>query len=117
IAEITTNLKKLQLAQITKKQAIYIYNHVILPRFQYRILFSYLNLSQLKQINQLISTIVRQKAKIARGPPNSKFGTHRQVNLRRMASPPTFTIPHPYLPNPMGNSQTQHKVLKTVKQL
>jgi len=53
------DLKKLQLAQITEKQAIYIYNHVILPRFQYHILSSYLNPSQLKQINQLIFKIVQ----------------------------------------------------------
>jgi len=71
ISEIKTNLKKLQFAKITEKQAAYIYNHVILPRFQYRILSSYLNDYQLKTINKAIIQMTKQKAKLAKGVPNS----------------------------------------------
>jgi len=71
IAEIQTNLKKLHWAKITEKQAAYIYNHVIVPRFQYRILSSYLKAGQLKTINRTIMNIIKQKAKLAKGVPNS----------------------------------------------
>jgi len=71
IQEATTNLKKLTFARITEKQAIYITNHVIIPRLQYRLLSSYLNSTQIKDIKRTYLNIVKQKGKLAKGVPNS----------------------------------------------
>jgi len=71
LAEIQMNLKKLRLAKITEKQAIYIINRVIFPRLQYRLHSVYLKPSQIKKINRICISIVKQKGGLARGIPNS----------------------------------------------
>ncbi|CAG8856929.1 33138_t:CDS:1, partial [Gigaspora margarita] len=66
IAKINASLHRLQYAKITEKQAIYIINHVIIPRFKYRLYSSYLNHNQLNTLRQTMTTLVKHKAKIAR---------------------------------------------------
>ncbi|CAG8774225.1 2172_t:CDS:1, partial [Ambispora leptoticha] len=71
IAEAIINLKKLQFAHITEKQAIYIINSVITPRLLYRLYSSFLSTSQLSTLNKTCIQLVKNKAKLARGVPNS----------------------------------------------
>src|SRR5260363_279754 len=52
MAEMLTNIKKLQLFKITEKQAIYIINRVLIPRLQYRLYSLYLNPSQLTMLTR-----------------------------------------------------------------
>src|SRR5260364_295467 len=66
MAEMLTNIKKLQLSKITEKQAIYIINRVLIPRLQYRLYSSYLKPSQLTMLTRACTNIVRNKAKLAR---------------------------------------------------
>ena len=65
------NLKKLQIAQIMEKQAIYIINSVLLPRLQYRLYSSFLSTNQLINITRIYTNIVKHKARLARSVPNS----------------------------------------------
>jgi hypothetical protein len=71
IAETKTNLKKLQFAKITEKQAVYVINSVIIPRFQYRIQASYLNPAQLTNLTKRCINLIKYKGKLARGIPNT----------------------------------------------
>jgi hypothetical protein len=71
MAEVTINLKKLHFANITEKQAIYIINSVIIPRFLYRLYSSFLTSAQANTLNKMCTQLVKQKAKLARGVPNS----------------------------------------------
>ena len=65
IAEINASLRRLHYAKITEKQAIYIINHVIIPRFKYRLYSSYLSHNQLNSLRQTMTTLVKHKAKLA----------------------------------------------------
>ncbi|CAG8827019.1 4126_t:CDS:1, partial [Gigaspora rosea] len=71
LAEMQSNLKKLQLAKIMEKQAIYIINRVIFSRLQYHLHSAYLKPSQIKKINRICISIVKQKEGLARGILNS----------------------------------------------
>ena len=78
ISEAYTCITKLQKSHITEKQAIYIINNVIMPRVSYRLNSSFLTHSQLLTLNRLNTNIVKQKARLSRGIPNS-FLYHPEI--------------------------------------
>ncbi|CAG8717207.1 12795_t:CDS:1, partial [Ambispora leptoticha] len=67
MAEAVINLKKLQFAYITEKQAIYIINSVITPRLLYRLYSSFLSAAQTNALNKTCIKLIKNKAKLARG--------------------------------------------------
>ena len=71
IAEATINLKKLQFAYITEKQAIYIINSVIFPCLLYRLHSIFLSNTQINTLNKICTSLVKHKARLAQGVPNS----------------------------------------------
>ena len=78
ISEAYTCITKLQKSHITEKQAIYIINNVIMSRVSYRLNSSFLTHSQLLILNRLNTNIVKQKARLSRGVPNS-FLYHPEI--------------------------------------
>ena len=95
IAEMKTNLCKLQFARITEKQAIYVINHVLIPRFQYRLHSSYLAPSQLTMLMNICIRIVKQKGRLARGLPNSFLtcpGIYELKDLRQAQSTTLISV-------------------------
>src|SRR5260364_384290 len=71
LQEAKSAIKRLRMAKIIAKQAIYIINSVIISRFSYRIQNTYLPQSKLKQLDGQLSNIVKHKAQLARGVPSS----------------------------------------------
>src|SRR5260364_346878 len=71
LQEDKSAIKRLRMAKITAKQAIYIINSVIISRFSYRIQNTYLPPSKLKQLDSQLSNVVKHKAQLARGVPSS----------------------------------------------
>src|SRR5260363_29681 len=65
--EAKAAIKRLCIAKIIAKQAIYIINSVIITCFTYRIQSTYLPPSKLKQLDSQLTAIVRHKAQLARG--------------------------------------------------
>src|SRR6185437_5991599 len=86
--EAKSAIKRLRLAKITAKQAVYIINSVVMARFSYRIQSTYMPPSKLKQLDSQLTAIVRYKAQLARGVPTS-------------------TLHHPHIYGLKKTSQTQ----------
>jgi len=78
ISEFKQCIGRMQKAVITEKQAIYLINNVLIPRLAYRLYSSYLSPNQLVTLTRLYSNLVKSKAKLARGVPNS-FLFHRSI--------------------------------------
>ena len=58
-------------AIITEKQAIYLINNVLTPRLEYRLHSSFLTPNQLTILTNCSTNLVKSKAKLSRGVPNS----------------------------------------------
>ncbi|CAG8740524.1 11711_t:CDS:1, partial [Ambispora leptoticha] len=71
MAEAVINLKKLQFTHIIEKQAIYIINSVITPRLLYQLYSFFLSAAQTNTLNKTYIQLIKNKAKLARGVPNS----------------------------------------------
>src|SRR5260364_286411 len=78
ISEFKQCIRRMQKAIITEKQAIYLINNVLITRLAYKLYSSYLSSNQLDTLTRLYSNLVKSKAKLARGVPNS-FLFHQNI--------------------------------------
>ena len=82
--EIYQALSLLKKKKITDKQCIYIINIVIIPRFNYRILNTFIPSSTCNIMTNKYTTIVKHKAGIATSMPNSTIHHYRIYNLQHL---------------------------------
>src|SRR5437868_15211187 len=84
LKEITDALSHVKKANITEKQAIYVINSVILARFSYRIQNTFIKSITCQATTNRYTTIVKQKAGLAKSIPNSIIWCHLIYSLKTM---------------------------------
>ncbi|KAG0272871.1 hypothetical protein BGZ97_010867, partial [Linnemannia gamsii] len=82
--ELTTMCEILSRKAVTDKQAIYIFNNVLLPRILYRLSVTILSDSEIQAIVSRYSNVVRQKVGLAHGSPTSILFHRRLYGLRHL---------------------------------
>src|SRR6185312_9047334 len=71
MTEFKQCIRMIEKAIITEKQAIYLINNVLTPRLTYRLYSSFLTSHQLTTLTNCYTNLVKSKAKLSRGVPNS----------------------------------------------
>ena len=85
MAEFKQCIGMMQKAIITDKQTIYLINNVLIPRLSYRLYSSFLSTNQLNTLNNCCSNLVKSKAKLSRGVPNSFLFHPHIYGLKNLA--------------------------------
>jgi len=84
IAEATNLISTIKNKKITEKQAIYIINTVLIPRFSYRTLNTFVYQSNTQSITNSYMQVAKHKAGLASTIPNSTIFHHQIYNLRKL---------------------------------
>src|SRR6185312_2570742 len=71
MTEFKQCIRMIEKAIITEKQAIYLINNVLTPRLTYRLYSFFLTSHQLTTLTNCFTNLVKSKAKLSRGVPNS----------------------------------------------
>ena len=84
IAEATDLIKTIRVKKITEKQTIYIINTVLIPRFSYRTMNTFIHQSNTQSITNSYMQVAKHKAGLALTIPSSTLLHHQIYNLRSL---------------------------------
>jgi len=103
-AEATNLINTIRSKKITEKQAIYIINTVLIPRFSYRTINTFFYQSNTQSITNLYMQVAKHKAGLASTTPSSTMLHHQIYNLRSLTDIQTqnhISLLHTQLNNPL----------------